>query len=88
MTVSEAYEALAAQKYDLVVTDINLPDESGMNLLNRIKTDYPACEAIIYTNADNETLEFLKERTGLECFEKPTGFHEMVNCIVDIITKK
>lgn len=88
MTASEAYEAIASHSYELIITDINLPDESGMNLLNHIKSEYPASEVIIYTNADNDTLSFLRDRTGVKCFEKPSEFTKVVNYVLGKTIKK
>ncbi|QKG79957.1 response regulator [Tenuifilum thalassicum] len=81
MTASEAYEFLAMQSYDLIVSDINLPDESGVSLVRHVKSNYPGTKAIIYANTDKETLVFLKRQTGLKCFEKPTEFDKMIGFI-------
>ena len=37
----QALALLEQRSYDLVITDLNMPELSGMGLVNRIKTDYP-----------------------------------------------
>ncbi len=37
----EALELLEQRSYDLVITDLNMPELSGMGLVNRIKKDFP-----------------------------------------------
>jgi CheY-like chemotaxis protein/nitrogen-specific signal transduction histidine kinase len=50
-TVKAALEALAAQTFDCVVTDLGLPDESGLDLLERMAADpsYAFPPVIVYT---------------------------------------
>jgi DNA-binding NtrC family response regulator len=48
-TVSEAAESLRDRPFDLVFTDLRLPDASGIDLLTRIKEDSPETEVILMT---------------------------------------
>ena len=48
-TVDEAEEALGREIYDLVLTDLRLGQNSGLDLLKKIKTAYPQTEVIIIT---------------------------------------
>ncbi|MEQ8554027.1 MAG: response regulator transcription factor [Cyclobacteriaceae bacterium] len=43
----EALEYLEKRSYDLVITDLNMPELSGMGLVNRIKTDFPDQSVIV-----------------------------------------
>jgi DNA-binding NtrC family response regulator len=45
----EATELLKGAPYDLVFTDLRLPDVSGIDLLAHIKSDTPATEVIVMT---------------------------------------
>ena len=47
--VGEALEILHAQVVDLVLTDLNLPDESGLDLLKKIRLDYPETVVVLVT---------------------------------------
>ena len=46
---SEAKELLKGSPYDLVFTDLRLPDTSGIDLLAHIKSDTPTTEVVVTT---------------------------------------
>ena len=48
-SVGEASVLLKGSPYDLVFTDLRLPDASGIDLLNRIKKDTPDTQVIVMT---------------------------------------
>lgn len=49
-TAKHGLELLEHEKnIDLVITDVKLPDENGIDLLAKIKQKYPFCEVIIMT---------------------------------------
>src|ERR1051325_12181673 len=47
--VSEALDLLRRQPHDLVITDLNLPDMSGMDLLKQIRLEFPETPVVIVT---------------------------------------
>lgn len=48
----EALKKIDASPPDLILMDIRLPDESGLELTRKIKTQYPATTIIILTSYD------------------------------------
>jgi HD-like signal output (HDOD) protein/CheY-like chemotaxis protein len=53
----EALEALARQPFDVVVSDIRMPEMDGAQLLNRIKADHPSVARIVLTgHADRDAV--------------------------------
>ena len=48
----DALKKIAASPPDLIFMDIRLPDESGLELTRKIKTQYPATTIIILTSYD------------------------------------
>ncbi|HXE74589.1 MAG TPA: sigma-54 dependent transcriptional regulator [Candidatus Xenobia bacterium] len=48
-TAEQAQEQLEQRHVDLVLADLRLPDRSGMELLERIKRDYPEIAVILMT---------------------------------------
>ncbi len=48
-TAEQAQEQVEQQHVDLVLADLRLPDSSGMELLERIKRDYPEIAVILMT---------------------------------------
>ncbi|HNT78823.1 MAG TPA: response regulator, partial [Anaerolineae bacterium] len=60
-----ALAELRARPYDCMILDLNLPDMSGFELLNRLREDvtFPHCPVIIYTGralTEEENAELLK----------------------------
>ena len=49
VTVAEALELLQRQPQDLVISDLNLPDGTGIDLLKSIRTLYPETTVVIVT---------------------------------------
>ena len=47
--VAQALEALHRLPHDLVITDLNLPDLSGMDLLKHIRAHFPETAVVIFT---------------------------------------
>ena len=48
-SAEEALEALAAREFDVVLTDVMMPGESGMQLLERVREGYPDTRVILMT---------------------------------------
>jgi DNA-binding NtrC family response regulator len=48
-TFKEALAKLAEEDYCLVITDVNLPDGNGLDLLHTIRRDYPQTVTIVIT---------------------------------------
>jgi two-component system, NtrC family, response regulator HydG len=62
-TAARAVELLNEQHFDLVFTDLRLPDASGMDLLAQVKADSPATTVILMTahGSLDITIEAIKE---------------------------
>src|SRR5512137_576413 len=55
----EAFELLSTNRYDLVITDLVMPDISGMEILTRVRESYPGVDVIMVTgNANLESAIF------------------------------
>ena len=50
--LSEAKSALAAHRYDVVVTDLLLADGDGMEVLEHVKSRFPGIEVVVITALD------------------------------------
>ena len=61
-TLAEAGDRLAANRFDLLILDVNLPDGSGLTLLRRLRSGGDGTPVILLTANDLE----LDEVTGLE----------------------
>lgn len=61
-SLAKAREALAEDRFDLLILDVNLPDGSGLDLLRQVRAEGDATPVILLTANDLE----LDEVTGLE----------------------
>ncbi|MCA1613931.1 MAG: sigma-54 dependent transcriptional regulator [Acidobacteria bacterium] len=70
--IGEAAEALTGRPFDLVFTDLRLPDGSGIDLLTRVKSDAPDTEVILMTahGSLDITIEAIR-RGAFYYLEKP-----------------
>jgi len=71
-SVAEASVLLKGSPYDLVFTDLRLPDATGIDLLNRIKKDTPDTQVVVMTahGSIDITIEAIK-RGAFYYIEKP-----------------
>src|SRR5205085_1837644 len=62
-TVARAVALLHEQRFDLVFTDLRLPDASGMDLLAQVKADSPATAVVLMTahGSLDVTIEAIKK---------------------------
>src|SRR6185503_18324601 len=71
-TFARACATFSAHQFDLVVTDLCLPDGTGIDVLTRIKTEAPETEVILMTGHGSLdiTIEAIK-RGAYYYLEKP-----------------
>ena len=81
-TGDEAKELLKGSPYDLVFTDLRLPDASGIDLLTLIKTDTPNTEVVVMTahGSLDITIEAIK-RGAFYYIEKPFTPHQVTTLV-------
>lgn len=71
-----------SDEIDLVVTDIQMPGKTGMDLLLRIKELYPLLPVIIITGYGTPQLERVFRETGcIDFLYKPFSPQELVESI-------
>ncbi|MDR9436398.1 MAG: response regulator, partial [Thiohalophilus sp.] len=51
-SLQEAREQLASQNFDLILLDVNLPDGSGLTLLEQLRDQRPPPATVIFSNRD------------------------------------
>ncbi len=78
---------VAGGEGDLVITDVVMPDENGLDLIPRIKKLRPELR-IIVMSAQNTLLTAVKanERGAFEYLPKPFDLHELVNVVQRALT--
>jgi two-component system nitrate/nitrite response regulator NarL len=54
-TAAEAYAAVAAHRPDVVLLDLNLPDESGLDVCRRLVAEYPGLKILALTTLNEKS---------------------------------
>src|SRR6187549_3542027 len=49
-TVEEAKNKIKTQNFDLIITDLRLPDYDGIQLMTEFKSEYPSIPVILMTS--------------------------------------
>ena len=71
-TAEDALAKLAAQSFDVVLTDISMPGLSGMELLSRVLQLYPRTAVIMVSGlSDQEQAESLISQGAFDYLLKP-----------------
>ncbi|TFG36705.1 MAG: diguanylate cyclase [Nitrospirales bacterium] len=86
---TEALSVLKQDSFNLVLTDLGLPNISGLEVLHRVKADYPLLEVIILTG--NATLYSAIESTNKGAFsylQKPYDMDQLLLHIKHAIEKQ
>lgn len=69
---SVAFNTLKTQKIDYVICDYRLPEMNGLEVLERIKADYPQIELIMISDSgDMDTVIEALRRGAVDYFKKP-----------------
>lgn len=77
-TGSEAFELLASERFDIVITDLFLPDCSGIDILKKVKEDSPQTEVIMITgHASAETAVSAMKEGAYDYITKPLNIDEL-----------
>lgn len=84
-----ALKSLETQKYDVILTDLRLPDRDGIFLLKSIKANYPATQVILMTGyADIQTAVESIKAGAFDYVSKPVIPEEILKKIEDALAKK
>jgi DNA-binding response OmpR family regulator len=85
---SEALSMLATQRFDVVISDFDMPGVSGLELINKIRQDYRETILILTTAYGTDALEEEVHRLGIGYITKPFGLSLLVQFIHDLIRGK
>ena len=85
----EALDVLSKMPIDLVISDIRMPDINGLDLLVRVKRDFPKTKVIIMTAyGSSDVQKEASKRGSLHYIEKPFEINEIRKLILDLIKEK
>lgn len=78
----ELFGALAKQQVQLVLLDVFFPSESGLDILSRLKKEYPAVKVLLITGLrQNAILEQAQQRGADGVLYKPFDTDELLAAI-------
>ena len=60
----EALEVIAQEKPDIVLTDLQMPEMDGLELVRKIRTDYPKLPAMVMTARGSEQIAMAALNAG------------------------
>jgi CheY-like chemotaxis protein len=83
---SEALSILAKQRFDVVISEFDMPGESGLGLLDKIRQDYRETILVLVTTYGTDALEEEVHRLGIGYITKPFGIPLLVQYIHDLIS--
>ncbi len=84
-----ALDVLAQVPVDLVITDIRMPEISGLDLLLNVRENYPQTKVVIMTAyGSSEIQEEANKRGCFKYIEKPFEIQELRQLILNVIEEK
>jgi DNA-binding NtrC family response regulator len=88
-TVTHALEILRAEMQDLVLTDLNLPGRSGLELLKTIRAEYPETSVILMTAYGTiETAVQAMKSGAYDYVTKPLHPYELRSLVSRVLERK
>jgi CheY-like chemotaxis protein len=80
----EALARVSRRSFDLVITDLMMPEVDGLQLLEALKAINPSIVTVVMTAFDSPTIRARAERFGIyRYFTKPFSIHEFRQCVID-----
>ncbi len=84
----EAVELLKKQSFQLLVTDIKMPEMDGLALLSHVSSHYPALPCIVLTSYNIPGLEQNLAGAVLKFYKKPVNPEELAESIIHGLKQK
>jgi DNA-binding NtrC family response regulator len=82
---SEALSILSTQRFDVVISDFNMPGASGLAFLNKIRQEQRDMVLVLITAYGTDTLEEEVHRLGIGYVTKPFELSRLVQIIHGLI---
>lgn len=85
-TAKQTLERLRSEPWDVLILDINLPDGSGLDVLQQVKQEFPAIPVLILTIYGEEQFAARALRAGAAGYvTKETAAEELVGAIRKVV---
>lgn len=74
--------------YDLIVSDYQLPEMNGIDIIRKVKTEQPSIKSILYTGYFTKATVDAARAAGIDrFFSKPIRIKEMISAIHKLTRK-
>ena len=84
--VAQARRQLWWNKFDLILSDLNMPKESGFDLLDHVISLYPRTPFVLVTgNGDKEIRARALNSGACACLSKPCRLNELLSVVMSMI---
>jgi CheY-like chemotaxis protein len=88
-SAAQCIDLLTLDSYDLVITDINMPDINGIELVLWIRENRPEVQIIMMTAfGSDEIKEFASQKGALRYFDKPLNLKHIREVIEELSKNK
>jgi DNA-binding NtrC family response regulator len=85
----EALQILANEQFDIIITDLFLPDITGIDILTKAKGLFPSLEVILITgHASAETAVRAMKEGAFDYITKPLNFEELRMILAKAVEKQ
>lgn len=86
---AEGWNAVRANAYDLVITDVDMPRMSGIELIEKMRAYEPTCKlpVIVVSYKDRSADQMAGLEAGANYYLTKSSFHDdgLINAVVDLI---
>ncbi len=82
----EARSLLRNNRYDIVISDFNMPLESGLDLFYHVSKTHPGIPFILMTGCEDDLVQQKAIRMGVSAYiKKPFHLSELMDTIGDLV---
>lgn len=82
----KAIEALETNPVSLILTDLEMPNVDGYQLIEYAKKNFPSVPVVVMTGSWSLDLRMLVVKTGVvRCIEKPFRFEELDQMVTEAL---
>lgn len=83
---TEGVEAFRAEPFDLVITDLGMPDFTGLDVARAVRAIWPEVKVVLCTGWNVTVGEADRERCGVDRFlEKPFRLDQLLRVVYDLL---
>ena len=88
VSAEQARNLLKGSGYDMVVSDFNMPGESGLDLLRYVSSKYPQTPFVLMTGYDDLRIKRESMRMGAHAYiQKPFYMNKFSQTIINLMRR-